>query len=127
MLKIRPRRECGRPEPIARGALGATDLGVAHLFGDLSTQLRSILMPAHGGDVEPLVRLHQINPNACTGGIDHAKAEAIVGVCWFGAPRRHFHTRHFGSPYFSGWCAPRGQPSRPCCADDVVRTARSSG
>ena len=75
-----------RLEPIARGALRATDLGVAHLLGDLTAHLRGIPVTAHRGDVEPLVRLHKINRHARPSGKDHAKAEAIFGICWLGAP-----------------------------------------
>ena len=46
-----------RLEPVARGALGAADLAVAHLLGDLAPQPHGLAMPARGGDVEPLVRL----------------------------------------------------------------------
>ncbi len=73
-------------EPIARRALGAADLGIAHLFGDFTTQLRGILVAAHGGDVEPLVRLHQINSHARARGEDHAKAETIFGIRRLCAP-----------------------------------------
>jgi hypothetical protein len=75
-----------RFEPIARGALRTTDLGVAHLFSDLTPHLRGVPVTAHRGDVEPLVRLHKINRHTRASGKDHAKAEAIFGICWLGAP-----------------------------------------
>lgn len=92
-------------QPVPRCALRTADFGIAHLFGNLTAQLRSVPVAVHGRDVEPLVRLYQINRYARSRGIDHAKAEAIFGVRWFGAPRRHFHARHFGSPFF-----PTGAP-----------------
>ena len=67
-------------EPIARGALGAADLGVGHLLGDLAPQAGGIGVPAHGGDVEPLVRLDQIDRDACAGRIDQAQRKAAFRV-----------------------------------------------
>jgi hypothetical protein len=87
-------------EPIACGTLRATDLGIAHLLGDFTSQLRGILVATHRRDVEPFVRLDQINRDARPCGIDHAKAETIFGIRRFGAPRRHFHACHFTSPFF---------------------------
>ena len=82
----RSRRLRMRLEPVARRALGTADLGIAHLFGDFTAQLRGILVAAHGRDVEPLVRLHQINRYARACGENHAKTETIFGVRWLGAP-----------------------------------------
>jgi len=92
-------------EPIARGTLRATDLGIAHLLGNFTPQLRCVLVAAHRRDVEPLVRLHQINCDARPRGIDHAKTEAIFGIRRFGAPRRHFHACHFNFPFFPAGAA----------------------
>ncbi len=100
-----------RLQPIARSALRTTDLGVAHLFGDLTTHLRGILVTAHRGDVEPLVRLHKVDRHACPRGKDHAKAETIFGVRWLGAPRRHFQARHC-NPLFVSAVVPQGPADR---------------
>ena len=48
-------------EPVARRTLRAADLGIAHLLGNLAAQLRCLLVAAHSRDVEPLVRLHEVN------------------------------------------------------------------
>ena len=107
-------------EPIARGPLRATDLGIAHLFGNFSSQLRRVLVAAHRRDVEPLVRLHQINCDARPRGVDHAKAEAIFSVRRFGAPRRHFHARHFDFPFFLPLRLKTPGTTSPCCSADAV-------
>ena len=96
-----------RFQPIARSALRTTDLGVAHLLGDLTTHLRGIRVTTHRGDVEPLVRLHKIDRHARPRGKDHAKAETIFGVRWLGAPRRHFQVRH-RNPLFVSARVPQG-------------------
>jgi hypothetical protein len=73
-------------EPIACGTLRATDLGIAHLLGNFPSQLRGILVATHRRDVEPFVRLDQINRDTRPCRIDHAKAETIFGIRRFGAP-----------------------------------------
>jgi hypothetical protein len=45
--------------------LRAADLGIAHLLGNLAAQLRRLLVTAHRSDVEPLVRLNEVNRDAC--------------------------------------------------------------
>jgi hypothetical protein len=106
----------------SRAALRTTDLGVAHLFSDLTAHLRGIPVTAHRGDVEPLVRLHKINRHTRASGKDHAKAEAIFGICWLGAPRRHFHVRH-RNPLLSPPMCLKAQRTATCCSNTLVRTA----
>ena len=53
-------------EPVARSALRAANLGIAHLFGNLAAQLRCLLVTTHRSDVEPLVRLHEVNRDTCS-------------------------------------------------------------
>src|SRR5262245_13583986 len=112
-----------RLEPIARSALRTTDLEIAHLLGDLTTHLRGILVTAHCGDVEPLVRLHKIDRHTRPRGKDHAKAETIFGVRWFGAPRRHFQARHCNPPFVSA-DVPQG-PRRTATVVEHTRSNRN--
>ena len=53
-------------------------------------------------------------------GVDHAKAEAIFSVRRFGAPRRHFHARHFDFPFFLPLRLKAPGTSSPCCSTDAV-------
>src|SRR5262249_3314212 len=53
-------------EPVSRSALRAADLGIAHLLGNLAAQLGCLLVTAHRSDVEPLVRLHEVNRDPCS-------------------------------------------------------------
>ena len=99
------RRQRMALEPVARGALSATDLAVAHLLGDLAAQARGILMPAHGGDVEPLVRLDQIDRDPRPRRIDHRQPEAV-----FGAGRLARGVRNFQVNFHVGFAC---QPFRP--------------
>ena len=78
--RSRSRRRLMRLEPVAGGALRATDFTVRHLLGDLAAQLRRFAVTAHRGDVEPLVRLDQIDRHAGAGRMDHAEIEAGLGV-----------------------------------------------
>src|SRR6476660_7691154 len=111
-----------RLQPIARCALRTTDLGVNHLLGDLTTHLRGTLVTAHCGDVEPLVRLHKIDRHTRPRRKDHAKAETIFGVRWFGAPPRHFQAHH-AIPRFVSADVPQGPGGPP----PVVEHTRSNG
>ena len=78
-------------EPIARRALGAADFGVGHLLGDFAAQPRRIGVSTHGRDVEPLVRLDQIDRDTRPGRIVHAEREAALRVLRFdGISRRSF-------------------------------------
>ena len=70
-------------EPVARRALGAADLGVGHLLGDFAAQPRRVDVPAHGRDVEPLVRLDQIDRHARAGRIVHAERKAACRIRGF--------------------------------------------
>jgi hypothetical protein len=88
------------------------------LLGNLTAQLRGILVTTHGRDIEPLVRLHEVDRYARACRINHAETEAIFGVCWFGSSGRNFHACHSGSPFFVR-CAPQS-------ADPVAGTFRSS-
>ncbi len=82
-------------EPIARGALGAADFGVGHLLGDFAAQPRRIGVSTHGRDVEPLVRLDQIDRDTRAGRIVHAEREAAFRVLGFDGIRR----RSFDWPF----------------------------
>jgi hypothetical protein len=73
MLRIRPPRVCvpmpalrDELEPVARSALRAADLGIAHLLRNFAAQLRCLLVTAHRSNVEPLVSLHEVNRDACS-------------------------------------------------------------
>jgi len=78
-------------EPITRGPLCASDFRVTHLLCDLTAQLRGVLVAAHGRDIEPLVRLHEVDRHARASRIDHAETEAIVGARRFDFAGRYFH------------------------------------
>ena len=110
-------------EPIACGTLRATDLEIAHLLGDFTAQLRGILVAPHRRDVEPFVRLDQINRNARPCGIDHAKAETIFGIRGF-APAP-FPCLSFHFPFFPR-AASRLPQGRPADHLPVARPVSSS-
>src|SRR6185369_1517789 len=107
-----------RFQPVARRALRVADLAVAHLLGDLTAQPRTVLVAAHGGDVEPLVRLHEIDADIGADGVAHAERKAVAGVFRFidGRGRRDDHVGHWWLPFRLN-----GRPS-PSIASLFVRS-----
>src|SRR5690349_2584216 len=65
-------------EPVARGTLGGRDLGRRHVGGDLLTQLGGRLASAHGCEIEPLVRSHEVGRHRTAGRIHEAELEQTV-------------------------------------------------
>ena len=87
-----------RFEPIASSALRAAYFGIAHLLGDLTTQLRSVRVATHRGDVEPFVGLYQINGHTRACRIDHAETKTIFGTRWLDVPGGYLHACHLTPP-----------------------------
>ncbi len=86
-------------EPIARGALRPADLGIGHLLGDFAPQPRRVGVPAHGRDIEPLVRLDQIDRDARPGRIVHAEREAAFRVLRLDGIRHRSFDGHSSLPF----------------------------
>ncbi len=86
-----------RLQPRACRALRLPDLAVAHLLGDFPAQPRRITVPSRRRDIEPLVRLHEVNNHACTGRMHHSQCEAFVRARCF---RSHIQFSHDGHPVF---------------------------
>jgi hypothetical protein len=64
------------------------------------------------------VRLHKIDRHTCPRGKDHAKAETIFSVRWFGAPRHHFQARHCNPPFVSA-DVPQGSGGPPPIIEQI--------
>lgn len=63
-------------EPFACPPLGLGDFARGHLVGDFRAAEGCLLMPADGGEIEPLVRLDQVAGGAmAAGGISDSKVE----------------------------------------------------
>src|SRR4029079_15331549 len=91
------------------------------MLGNVATQLRGILVAAHCSDIEPFVRLHQIDWYARARRKNHAHTETIFSVDRLDAPRGNLHACHFGSPFLDH-CAPC---SRSITHIPVVRISSS--
>jgi hypothetical protein len=55
-------------------------------------------VPAHGREVEPFVRLDQIDRDARAGGIGHAERKAAVRIFRLDRTGRRNFDSHFGLP-----------------------------
>src|SRR6185437_12964810 len=86
------------PEPVARGPLSASDFSIAHLFRDLAPQTSGILVTTRRGDVEPLVRLNEIDRHSSASRKDHAESKTIFGAPWLATTGRNFNACHFAPP-----------------------------
>src|ERR1051325_6719874 len=74
-------------DPLARGALRRGDLLRGHLGRDLTAQPDRILVAAHGGEIEPLVRGDEVDREAISGrAVDAELEESAARIV---APRRH--------------------------------------
>jgi hypothetical protein len=85
-------------------------------------------MAAHRRDVEPFVRLNEIDRDARAGGMNHAARETVVCIRRLGTmPASKSHVSHYGLPIcFAAGADPQTAPNRI----PVARTsgqARSSG
>ena len=123
----RSRRLRMRLEPITRGALCAADLGITHLFSDLPAQLRGILVAAHGRDIEPLVRLHQVDSHTRARRKTMPRPKQSSAFAGSAPPAAISMLVILAPRYFSGRCAPSDRSLRSSCAGTFVRAGRSSG
>jgi hypothetical protein len=107
--------------------LCSADVNVAHLFRDFAPQPRAIAMAARRRDVEPLVRLHQVDGDPRAGRVNHAERKAFIRIRRFGAMCTcKSDISHYGLPF----CARRAYfPSVAPSGIPVIRVtgqARSS-
>lgn len=66
-----------RYKPLTGAALGRGDVRRAHLGGNFLAAAGSFHIPAQGGNVEPLVRFHQIRFHTTSASIADGKREEI--------------------------------------------------
>ena len=84
-------------QPLAGAALGLADLGAAHLARKLTAIALGFVVAAQCREVEPLVRLNQVDLAIPAAALGETELEKRIGRAALGDDRRHFLERNIKS------------------------------